>query len=183
MCVWVFWLHVCTHTVCIWYLRTSEGVGASGTIFMGDWKLLWGFWELNPGPLKEQEILLTMQPSLRSLHINFKKDIYFKRREMVRWLRVSSSFAEDPSSVLSTHNYLYVQLQRDHTSSSGPSGTYTHLHILPHRYTFISIIKRNVWLMHIYMYVNARVAVRTGLEFAKRLKRPLCSPWDIKASA
>lgn len=57
---------------------------------------------------------------------------------MVWWLRVSSSLAEDLSSVLPTHNCLEVQLQRDPTSSSGSSGTYRRLHILPHRYTFIN---------------------------------------------
>jgi hypothetical protein len=44
------------HYVCSWYLRKSkEGVRFPGTRVIHGHKLPYGFWELNPGPLQEQQ--------------------------------------------------------------------------------------------------------------------------------
>ena len=49
----VFCLHICL----------SEGVRFPRTGVTDRCKLQWGCWELNPGPLQEQSVLLTTEPS------------------------------------------------------------------------------------------------------------------------
>ena len=53
----VFCLHVCL----------NEGVGSHRPKVIGICDLPYGCWELNPGPLEEQPVLLTAEPSLQSL--------------------------------------------------------------------------------------------------------------------
>jgi len=53
--VFVFYLHICL----------CEGVGSLGTGVMDSCELLCGCWELNLESLKEQFVLLTIEPSLQ----------------------------------------------------------------------------------------------------------------------
>ena len=50
-------LHVCTPQVCRSSQRSEFG-----------FELQYGYWELNPGPLQEQQVLLTAEPSLQPPH-------------------------------------------------------------------------------------------------------------------
>lgn len=67
LCVLVFWLHVCLCTV---YTpgtvpEDRKGVRWSGTEGTDSCKAMCGSWELNPGPLLKQPVLLTTNPSLQ----------------------------------------------------------------------------------------------------------------------
>jgi hypothetical protein len=52
----VFRLHVCL----------CEGVRSPGTGVIDRFKLPCVCWELNPGPLEEQDMLLTIEPSVQA---------------------------------------------------------------------------------------------------------------------
>lgn len=52
----MFCLHVCLHTMC---------VGLLGTTVAGSCELPYGCWELNPGHLEKQPVLVTAEPSLQ----------------------------------------------------------------------------------------------------------------------
>lgn len=65
--VWMLYLYVCTCTTCVW--RSEEGIGHLGSTVIGDCGPLCGFWEPNPTPLQEQQVLLTSKPSLQILMI------------------------------------------------------------------------------------------------------------------
>ena len=53
------------HT-CVQYLqRPEEGIRSLGTGVTGGCELPCGCWELNPGPLEEQPVLVTTEPSLQ----------------------------------------------------------------------------------------------------------------------
>jgi hypothetical protein len=43
----------------------AEGIGYPGTRIKDDYEPSCGFWESNPGPLKEQLVLLTTKSSLK----------------------------------------------------------------------------------------------------------------------
>jgi len=63
-----FYLYVCMHVhpVCAWCLRRSEeGIRSPGTGDKEGCEPPCGFWELNLGPLQEQQVLLTTEPSLQ----------------------------------------------------------------------------------------------------------------------
>lgn len=47
---------------CPW--SQDEHVGYPGTILTEDCRLTCGYWESNPGPLKEQPVILTSETSL-----------------------------------------------------------------------------------------------------------------------
>jgi hypothetical protein len=51
------------------HVRVWEGVGCPGTGVTGSCELPHGCWELNPGPLKEQLVLLTTELSPQPLVI------------------------------------------------------------------------------------------------------------------
>ena len=53
--------HVCAW--CLWW--PEEGIGSPGTGVTDSCELPCGCWELNPGPLEEQSVLLTTGPSLQ----------------------------------------------------------------------------------------------------------------------
>lgn len=66
MCVHVFMcVHVCSCTGvhCLW--MPEEGSGYPGTGVTGGWLLVtqYSCWELNLGPLEEQQVPLTAKPS------------------------------------------------------------------------------------------------------------------------
>ena len=65
-CALVFSLHVC---LCEG-VRSSE-TGVTGTGVTDSCELPHGFWELNPGPLEEQSVLLTTKQSLQTSGLNF----------------------------------------------------------------------------------------------------------------
>ena len=45
----------------------NKGVGSPGTRVTNSCELPCGCWELNPGPLQEQQVFLTTEPSLQPL--------------------------------------------------------------------------------------------------------------------
>ena len=60
------------HCVHAWYLqKPEEGTGSLGTGVKEDCQPQGERWKLNPGPLQEQPVLLTAEPSLQSLHLIF----------------------------------------------------------------------------------------------------------------
>lgn len=67
LCVWVFvCICICMYMyVCVWLgpWRPEEDVRYPRTGVIDDYKLLYGCWELNQGPLQEQPLLLTFEPS------------------------------------------------------------------------------------------------------------------------
>jgi hypothetical protein len=52
--------------LCFGVLPTCEGARFSGTRITDRCELLGGCWELNPGPLKKQSVLITTEPSVQS---------------------------------------------------------------------------------------------------------------------
>lgn len=63
------WMYV--HHMCAWCPWMSDYVTYTRTRAMGGCEPTCRYWELNLGPLKEQQILLTIQSSLQSLILNF----------------------------------------------------------------------------------------------------------------
>lgn len=63
------WMYV--RHMCAWCLWMSDYVTYARTRVMGGCEPTCRYWELNLGPLKEQQILLTIQPSLQSLILKF----------------------------------------------------------------------------------------------------------------
>lgn len=64
----MFCLCVCmciTGIQCLW--RSDKNVGSSENRIRDDCKAPCGLWEKNAGPLKEQQVLLTTNPSLQTL--------------------------------------------------------------------------------------------------------------------
>ncbi|CAO2628536.1 E3 ubiquitin-protein ligase NEDD4, partial [Lemmus lemmus] len=51
----------------LFYVLWCEGVRSHGTAFLDSCELPCGCWELNSGPLEEQSVLLTAEPSLQPL--------------------------------------------------------------------------------------------------------------------
>lgn len=69
LCIWVFrLLCISVHHMPSWCPQKSE-VRSPGIGVMDDCQLLYGFCELKPGLLQEQQVLLTAEPSLHSSHI------------------------------------------------------------------------------------------------------------------
>lgn len=71
----IFYLHVC--------LR--EGVRSPETGMTDSYELPCGCWELNPGPLEEQPVVLTTEPSLSltsDFEINAVSDVVFRRADV-----------------------------------------------------------------------------------------------------
>ena len=67
LCALVFYLHVCLY----------EGVRSPGTGDTDSCELTCGCWELNPGPLKEQPVPITAEPSLQPPQfLSFKKIVF-----------------------------------------------------------------------------------------------------------
>lgn len=56
------WMPVCASYMCLVPWKLEDGVGSLGTRIIGGCHLLHGCWELNPGPLQEQNALLTTEP-------------------------------------------------------------------------------------------------------------------------
>jgi hypothetical protein len=46
--------------------KSEVGIGSSGTGIIDGYELLCGCWELNLGPLEEQQMLLTAETSIQS---------------------------------------------------------------------------------------------------------------------
>ena len=59
-------MHVCAHT-CRSHWKPEEGIGSSENGVTDSCELPCGCWESNPGPLEEQPVLFTVEPSLRPL--------------------------------------------------------------------------------------------------------------------
>jgi hypothetical protein len=57
-------------------LPASMSDGTPGPGVTDSCELLCGLWELNPGPLEEQPVVLTAEPSLQSLKAYLHIDIY-----------------------------------------------------------------------------------------------------------
>lgn len=55
-----------------WPKKSGEGVRFPGTGVTDDCEPLGGFWDLNLGPLQEQNVLLTNEPSLQPEKENFE---------------------------------------------------------------------------------------------------------------
>lgn len=66
MGVWAVCMPV--HQVCVWCPWRLE---EDATGVMGGYKLLWGYWELNPDTLEELSVLLTAEPYFRPLLNSF----------------------------------------------------------------------------------------------------------------
>ena len=61
------------HHMCAWCLRRpEEGVGSPGTGAMDGCELPCGCWELNRGPLQEQQGLFTAEPPLQPLQVTLE---------------------------------------------------------------------------------------------------------------
>ena len=66
------------YTMCVYCpLKPEEGVRTSGTGVMDGCRLPCGCWELNSGPLEEQPVLLTTEPSLQP-----QKSVFFNRKQI-----------------------------------------------------------------------------------------------------
>ena len=65
MCMSVLSAYMCVYCVCVYLL--PDGIRRRHWILwnLSYRQLLWGFWELSPGTLQEQQVLLTMKPSLQ----------------------------------------------------------------------------------------------------------------------
>ena len=66
--VFVLFLTACTYVyhVPAWYIqRSEEGVRSPGTSVKSDGKPMCIVWELNPDPLREQQVRSTAQPCLQ----------------------------------------------------------------------------------------------------------------------
>ena len=55
----------------LFYVHWCDGVRSCGTAFSDNCELPCGCWELNPGSLEEQSVLLTAEPSLQPLYLYF----------------------------------------------------------------------------------------------------------------
>ena len=87
-------MHIGVFPVCL-----CEGIRSSGTGVTDSCELPCGCWGLNPGPLEEQPVVLTAEPSLQ-LDLNlffFFSKIKTGTGEMAHWLR-AFVLAEDPGS-------------------------------------------------------------------------------------
>jgi hypothetical protein len=60
----VFCLRVCL----------CKGVGSPGTGVIDGCEQPYGYWDLNPGPLEEQPVLLTAEPSLQPCKHSFSQE-------------------------------------------------------------------------------------------------------------
>lgn len=59
------------HALCSW--RSEEGARSPRTVVTDGCEPLCGFWEMNPGPLQVQEMLLSTELSLFSPNYQFEK--------------------------------------------------------------------------------------------------------------
>ena len=65
-CVYGCFACMCLCTMCMQYpQRPEEDIRSHGTEVKDNCQLPCGCWELNPGPLQEQPVLLTTEPSLQ----------------------------------------------------------------------------------------------------------------------
>ena len=63
---------LCLDTMCAWCAwRPEEGAGSFGTGVTDDGEPPCGCWMPNLGPLEEQPVLLTSEPSLQALNVFF----------------------------------------------------------------------------------------------------------------
>lgn len=60
----IFGLYVCASHVCLVSIKT-RAIKVSVIRITDDCKLSCGYWKLNLGPVREQKILLTMEPSFQ----------------------------------------------------------------------------------------------------------------------
>lgn len=57
-------MYMCqTHAWCLW--KSEEGIGSPETGVTDGWEAPCGCWEMNTGTLKEQQVLLTVEPSFQ----------------------------------------------------------------------------------------------------------------------
>jgi hypothetical protein len=63
--IYVLYVYECF--VCLYICTLEEGIRSHGATVIDGCELPCGCWELNPGPLQEQAVLLTAEPSLLSL--------------------------------------------------------------------------------------------------------------------
>ena len=64
------------HHICAQYTKQLEvGIGLPGTGVKGGFELTCGCWELNPGPLQEQPVLLTTEHLSESYFFFFFNNI------------------------------------------------------------------------------------------------------------
>ena len=62
--------HQCLSKMCIQYLQgPKEDDTFPGTGILDDCELPCGGWELNPGPLQEQQVFLTAEPSIQAQRV------------------------------------------------------------------------------------------------------------------
>lgn len=74
------WLCVCLYTMLIQGLqRQEEDVGSPRTEIAGICEPVFGWWELNVGPLKEQQVPLALKPSIQSPTLGFERHTAVRR--------------------------------------------------------------------------------------------------------
>jgi hypothetical protein len=67
LCMFVLPACMSVHHMCAWCLRKPEDSDPLEKVFTVSGEPSWRCWELNPGPLEEQPVLLTAEPSLQLL--------------------------------------------------------------------------------------------------------------------
>lgn len=68
MCLSVLPAGICAHHMHAWFPhRLTDGAYSSESRTTDDCEPPCGFWEQNPGPLQEQQVLLNAEPSLQPL--------------------------------------------------------------------------------------------------------------------
>ena len=60
-------VYICAPFVCLVLKKAREAIGSFGLELQKSLELLRGYWELNQGPLEEEQVLLTSEPSLQPL--------------------------------------------------------------------------------------------------------------------
>lgn len=58
-------MYICAPFVCLVLKKAREAIGSFGLELQKSLELLRGYWELNQGPLEEEQVLLTSEPSLQ----------------------------------------------------------------------------------------------------------------------
>lgn len=75
MCMDVLHAYMCVHHICAWYLQMSEKSIRSPRISYRGCEPPCELWESNLGPLQQQSVFSTPEPSLQPLHIFFYMEL------------------------------------------------------------------------------------------------------------
>lgn len=75
---------MCTHHVCAWYLRRPEEVIRFPGTGVKYFELPCGCWELNPGPLLEQHMLLPSEQALQLSLMDFTQSQFTLLRNALK---------------------------------------------------------------------------------------------------